>query len=182
MAKSKRVTTPIRTATMVRFRLGSECCALPIGSVHQVIRDTPITRVPNVAEHVEGVINLRGLVVPIVDLKYQLGLGVRTRSERLRLLIVESGGRRVGFSVDAVEGVVQIQEGLLQPAPEVVLAKLSGRFVTGVVTTSDAIVVVLDLEELLATKERARGPRRFTRTTGSVNDADQASAGVSQPH
>jgi purine-binding chemotaxis protein CheW len=134
---------------VVTFHLGRELCALPITDVHQIIRDTPITPVPNVNQHVEGVLNLRGIVVPIIDLKHLLALGVRQISDSHRLLIIDSGGRMVGFSVDAVGGVLEIDESRLQSAPDVVLAKVSGRYVIGVVQHGEDIVIVLDKNEIL---------------------------------
>lgn len=152
MATKDSVDTQVSTVSVVTFHLGSELCALPITDVHQIIRDTPITPVPNVNRHVEGVLNLRGIVVPIIDLKHLLGLGVREISERHRLLIIDSEDRMVGFSVDAVGGVLEIDEARLQAAPEVVLAKVSGRYVIGVVQHQEDIVIVLDKREILSTR------------------------------
>ncbi len=85
MAKKDRVVVQVESASVVTFFLGDEECAVPITSVHQIIRDIPITRVPNVNPDVEGVLNLRGMVVPIIDLKHLLGLGTRVVSEQHRL-------------------------------------------------------------------------------------------------
>jgi purine-binding chemotaxis protein CheW len=149
MAKNERVAVPVRTRSVVTFFLGKEECGVPITDVHQIIRDIPITRVPNVASHVEGVLNLRGVVVPIIDLKHVLGLGTRSLGEEHRLIIMDLGGRMVGFSADRVGGVFQFDESLMQAAPDVVLAKVSGRFVRGVVRRGESIVILLDLQEVL---------------------------------
>ena len=149
MAKPKRVGSQTSTESVVTFFLGEEECALPITEVHQIIRDIPITRIPNVNKHVEGVLNLRGVVTPIVDLKNRLGLGVRVLGDRHRLLIVDIGGRNVGFSVDALGGVFDYETNKLQPPPEEVVARVGGRYVTGVVRRGDSVVIVLSLENLL---------------------------------
>ncbi len=149
MAKAERVETQTRSESAVTFFLGGEECALPITQVNQIIRDIPITRVPNVNKYVEGVLNLRGVVTPIVDLKYRLGLGVRELSDRHRLLIVDPANRMVGFSVDAVGGVFDFSEDQLEPPPEVVLAKVGGNYVQGVVQRGETVVIVLDLNEIL---------------------------------
>jgi purine-binding chemotaxis protein CheW len=149
MARKKRVAAQVRTVTTVAFVLGREECAVPITDVHQIIRDVPVTPVPNVNEHVEGVLNLRGVVVPILDLKHRLGLGVRTLGPRHRLLILEIGGRLVGFSVDAVTGVLEFEESALQPPPDIVLARMEAGFIRGVVTRADSVVILLDTKEVL---------------------------------
>ena len=156
MAKKKRVVTQTRMLTVVTFLLGSEECAFPITDVHQILREAHVTRAPNVNRFVEGVFNLRGLVVPVMDLKFVLGLGVRRRSESQRLLIVEVNKRLVGFSVDSVGGVFEFEERLLQQAPEVVLAKMIGRFVRGVVQRGQSIVVLLDAQEVVKVRKVER--------------------------
>lgn len=156
MAKKKRVVTQARMLTAVTFFLGSEECAFPITDVHQILREAHVTRVPNVNPLVEGVFNLRGLVVPVMDLKFVLGLGVRHRSEHQRLLIVEVNRRLVGFSVDSVGGVFEFEEKLLQPPPEVVLARVIGRFVSGVVQRGQSIVILLNTNEVVRVRKVER--------------------------
>lgn len=149
MPRRKRVTVQVKTLATVTFFLGREECAIPITDVRQIIRDVPITKVPNVSVHVEGVINLRGVVVPILDLKNRLGLGVRALGPRHRLLIVGLGDRRVGFSVDSVGGVFEFEETRIQPPPDVVLARVSSHYVKGVVHRENSIVLLLDIAEIL---------------------------------
>lgn len=149
MAKNERVAAPIRARSVVTFFLGGEECAVPITSVHQIIRDIRITRVPNVSPHVEGVLNLRGVVVPIIDLKHVLGLGTRRLGEQHRLIIMDIEGRMVGFSADRVGGVFQFEETSLQAAPDVVLAKVAGAFVVGVVRRDESIVILLDFHRII---------------------------------
>ncbi len=162
MVANERVTSDARasevqagtgkTLSLVTFFLGDEECGVPIIDVHQIIRDTPITRVPNVSPHVEGVLNMRGIVVPIIDLKHRLGLGVRIISEEHRLVIAEVDGRMVGFSADSVRGVIEVDSGEIQSAPDVVLAKVSGAYVTGVVQRDSSIVIILDTKEILSAR------------------------------
>jgi|WetSurMetagenome_2_1015567.scaffolds.fasta_scaffold162478_2 purine-binding chemotaxis protein CheW len=157
MAKKKRVVTQTRTRTVVTFHLGTEACAFPITDVYQILKETRVTRVPNVNRYVEGVFNLRGLVIPVVDLKLVLGLGVRKRSDLERLVIVEVKRRLVGFSVDAVGGVWSFEEKLLQSAPDVVLSKMIGRFVLGVVQRGQGLVVLLNPAEVVRVRRVERG-------------------------
>ena len=170
MPRKRRLKVQVRTVTTVCFFLGREECAIPITDVHQIIRDVPITKVPNVNAHVEGVINLRGVVVPILDMKHRLGLGVRVLGPRHRLLIVEVGGRLVGFSVDSVAGVFDFEETAVQPPPDVVLARVQAGFVKGVVQKGDSIVVLLETSEVL----NLRGGAEAAETRSAVPSASVA--------
>ncbi len=149
MERTGGLTDQRATHRVVTFFLGEEQCALPITDVHQIIRRTPITPVPNVGQCVEGLLNARGMVIPVVDLKKRLGLGPCVRKDSYRILIVEVGERRVGFSVELVGGVLHFEEDELQPPPEVVLAKVGGRFVRGVVRRGESIVALLDLAKVV---------------------------------
>lgn len=154
MPRKLKKNVVVRSSTLVTFSLGRERLALPITDVHQIIRDVPITRVPNARPDVEGVLNLRGRIVPILDLKHRLGLGVRTMGADLRVLIVETGSRLVGFSVDQVHGVIQVEEAKIQAAPEVVVAKVNSRFIRGVFQHQDKIVILLDTREVLTVSKK----------------------------
>ena len=167
MALVAKKPTFTESFSVVTFKLGDEVCAVPITDVFQIIRDTPITKVPNATNYVEGVLNLRGVLVPIIDLKHFLGLGVRQLGEEHRLMIVELDDRSVGFSVDSIGGVVEIESVDLQPAPEVVKAKMENHFVRGVVRKEDGIVVILDIEEILKNRKDRGG-----------SDATPGSSGV----
>ena len=156
MAKKRQVAPQTRTLTAVTFFLGNEECAFPITDVHQILKEARITRVPNVNRYVEGVFNLRGLVVPVMDLRFVLGLGVRRRGEQERLVIVDVDRRLVGFSVDSVAGVWAFDERRVRPAPEVVLSRMIGRFVAGVIQRDDSVVVVLNTREVVKVRKVER--------------------------
>ena len=156
MARKKRVVSQTRMMTVVTFFLGTEECAFPITDVHQILREAHVTRVPNVNRYVEGVFNLRGLVIPVMDLKLVLGLGVRSHSQDQRLLIVEINKRLVGFSVDSVGGVFEFEEKQLQAAPDVVLSKVVGRFVSGVVQHGQAITILLNTSDVVKVRKTER--------------------------
>jgi purine-binding chemotaxis protein CheW len=156
MAIRRRVAPPQRSLTAVAFFLGNEECAFPITDVHQILKEARVTPVPNVNRYVEGVFNLRGLVIPVMDLRFVLGLGVRRRSEQERLVIVDVNRRLVGFSVDAVAGVKSFDERLVKPAPEVVLSHMVGRFVAGVVQREQGVVVLLNTREVIKVRKVER--------------------------
>jgi purine-binding chemotaxis protein CheW len=156
MARKKRIVSQARMMTVVTFFLGSEECAFPITDVHQILREAHVTRVPNVNRFVEGVFNLRGLVVPVMDLKLVLGLGVHSHSQEQRLLIVEINKRLVGFSVDSVGGVFEFEEKQLQAAPDVVLSRVVGRFVSGVVQHGQSITILLNTIEVVKVRKAER--------------------------
>ncbi len=167
MPQTEQLSSRTGSLSVVTFQLGGEVCAVPITDVFQIIRDTPITKVPNVSSHVEGVLNLRGVLVPIIDIKHFLGLGVRELGEEHRLMIVELDGRSVGFSVDSIGGVLEFDRAELQAAPDVVEAKMERHFVRGVVRRQDGIVVLLDIAEVLK-KRKDRGGSEATPVAGGA--------------
>ena len=156
MAGDDRMTPADETLRVVTFNLGSEVCSFRIEHVHQILRGAKVTRVPNVNRYVEGVFNLRGVVIPVMDLKFVLGLGIRERSEDERLLILDVDGRLVGFSVDSVNGVVEFSRDSMQDAPDVVLSKMIDRFVQGVVRRDGSVVILLNTQEVVKVRKKER--------------------------
>jgi purine-binding chemotaxis protein CheW len=142
---------------VVTFNLGTEECSFPIEEVHQILREAKVTKVPNVNRFVEGVFNLRGVVIPVLDLKFVLGLGMRKPSDSERLLILDVDGRLVGFSVDSVNGVFEFGAEQMQDAPDVVLSKMIDRFIRGVVRRGRSIVILLDTNEIVKVRRSERG-------------------------
>ena len=156
MANDELLSSSASSHRVVTFNLGSEECSFPIEDVHQILREAKVTRVPNVNRYVEGVFNLRGVVIPVLDLKFVLGLGLRGKSDAERLIIIDVDGRLVGFSVDSVNGVFEYDLSQMQDAPDVVLSKIIDRFIRGVVRRGRSIVILLNTEEVVRVRSRER--------------------------
>jgi len=132
---------------MVTFNLGEEY-GVPIGQVQEIVRVGGITMVPNSPSYMEGVINLRGRVLPVLNLRKRLGLSAIEMSNASRIVVTEIGSKVIGLLVDAVSHVIKVPSGNVEPAPEEVL-EIDTDYITGVGKLNDKMIILLDLEKLL---------------------------------
>jgi purine-binding chemotaxis protein CheW len=154
MANKEKMPTWAEVSAVVTFFLGDEEYSAPIANVYQILRDIPLTRAPNASRHVEGVLNLRGKVVPVVDVKHLLGLGIRTLGDDHRVVIVDLEGRLVGLSVDRVGGISRLEAGELVKAPPEVLDRINDRFVSAAARRQGASLPILDLSQIVRAAEQ----------------------------
>jgi purine-binding chemotaxis protein CheW len=138
---------------MISFVVGDQQYGVDIRKVREVIRVGEITPLPHAPSFVKGVINLRGDVIPVIDLRQKLGLDSARGSATERLVVVEIAEKLVGTIVASVRSVVRVREGQLEPAPEW-LGGLTGDFVTGVVRLEEKLIVVLNVETILTSGEK----------------------------
>jgi purine-binding chemotaxis protein CheW len=139
---------------VVSFTLGAEEYAIEITRVEEIILVEGITRVPQSPAYIEGIINLRGLVIPVVDLRKRLGVGAGSRDERTRVVVARLGGTIVGMIVDAVSQVMRIAKADIQPPPGTI-ACLAGEYLVGVASRDGRMLLLLDLERVLGVDEAA---------------------------
>lgn len=146
------VTTPVepeeRQLHLVTFSLGREQYAVPIDLVREVVRVTDITRVPHAPAHIRGVMNLRGRILPVMDLRTRLGLEAGETTHRSRVVVVEIERRVLGLLVDAVAQVTRLGEGRVTTPPEEVRAAGQGA-ITGVAHLGERLLVLLDVARVL---------------------------------
>jgi purine-binding chemotaxis protein CheW len=112
-----------------------------------------ITRVPNAPPFVSGVINLRGRVIPIVDLRERFGLTKKENDKNTRIIVVELKGRVVGFVVDSVQEVLRIPKRITEPPPPMV-AGIGSEYITAVGKLEDRLLILIDLERILTSTEQ----------------------------
>ncbi|HWI40891.1 MAG TPA: chemotaxis protein CheW [Verrucomicrobiae bacterium] len=137
---------------LVTFRLDREEFGVEIHSVQEIIRATDITPVPGAPSHVEGVINLRGKIIPVVNLRRRFGLGAREKDDQERIVVVELGEKRLGMLVDSVSQVLKIPAGVVEEIPEEATS-LDHSYILGVGKLEDHLIIILDLgPALLAAK------------------------------
>ena len=137
---------------LVTFKLGEEEFGVDILKVQEIIRMLPITKVPNAPEFVEGVINLRGKVIPVIDMRCRFGLPPGKRDSHTRIKGMDLQGQVVGFVVDAVSEVLRIPESTVE-APPAVVAGIGSEYMRGVGKLEDRLLILLDLDRLLSEKE-----------------------------
>ncbi len=134
---------------LVTFALDREEYAVPISQVREVIRVGDLTRVPEAPQHIRGVTNLRGRILPVVELRSRLGLApLETPGPRARIIVVDSGGRILGLLVDSVSHVLKVSAGMVIDAPSEV-ASTQGNYVNGVARLESRLVIMLDLDRAL---------------------------------
>ncbi len=140
---------------LVSFLIENEEFGVDILNVQEIIRPVDITRVPNAPAFVEGVINLRGRIVPVVDLRKRFNLPQRERDKNSRIIVVELGDKIVGFMVDAVREVLRVDASVIEPPPELAIG-IDAHYITGVAKLDDRLLILLDLERILTEEEKHR--------------------------
>ncbi len=132
---------------LVTFEVAGEEFAVDILSVQEINRMMVLTRVPQSPPDVEGVINLRGRIIPVVDLRKRFGMTTAERNESNRIIVVEVFGRVIGFIVDRVHEVLRIDGGIVEPAPSMVCS-IDSEFIAGVGKLQDRLLILLDIQKL----------------------------------
>jgi purine-binding chemotaxis protein CheW len=140
--------TSERLLQVVSFRLGGEEYGLEILRVQEIIRMVGLTRVPNSRKFVEGVINLRGKLIPILGLRKRFGLEPRESDRGTRIIVVEVAGEVIGFEVDSVSEVLRIPVETIEPPPR--LSRHNNEYVSGVGKLQDRLLLLLDINRVLA--------------------------------
>lgn len=137
---------------LVTFSIGEEEFGVNILKVQEIIRTMEITKLPRAPDFVEGVINLRGKVIPIIDLRRRFGLAPRGHDKNTRIIVIEINNIIVGFVVDAVSEVLRIPASTVEPPPPVV-AGVESDYVSGVGKLQDRLLIMLDLDRLLSSED-----------------------------
>ena len=139
---------------LVGFIIGKEYFGVDILMVQEIIRAAPITAVPNSPEFVEGVINLRGSIIPVVELRKRLNLFMQdSKPEDSWILILNIKGRVTGFIVDSVTEVLKIDETTIEPPPDIVVAGLESQYIRGVCKIDEKLLILIDFERILLVEE-----------------------------
>lgn len=136
---------------VIIFQLKDEEYALPVKQVGSIERMQHITRVPQAEPFVKGVINLRGVVTPILDLRIKFGIEEAEPSDSTRIIIVHIPNLEVGLIVDAAYDVIDIPADAVEPSPEVV-GSLEADYIEGVVNLENRLLILLNMEKVLSLK------------------------------
>jgi purine-binding chemotaxis protein CheW len=143
-----------RETQIVGFRVGRETFGIPIMALSEIVRVPEITAVPDAPGHLEGVINLRGKIVSVVDLRKRFNKPATALTRHHRILVVEHRGRLVGMIVDSASEVLKIAESDIEPAPA--MMKEGGLdCVTGLGKFQKRLIILLDIDKVLTVRENA---------------------------
>jgi len=142
-----------RILQLVTFKLENEEFGVDILKVQEINRMLTITKIPNAPSFVEGVINLRGKIIPIVDLRKRLGFNSRAYDKSTRIIVVELDGLVLGFIVDSVSEVLRVSESTVEPPPSI-MGGIESDYIEGVGKLDNRLLILLELGKIFATKDR----------------------------
>ncbi|KXG78376.1 Chemotaxis protein CheW [Fervidicola ferrireducens] len=137
---------------IVIFGLGSELYGMDIYELQEIIRMVEITRIPKAPSFIEGVINLRGKVIPIIDLKKKFGIVGDENSSERRIIVANIGEQKAGLIVDHVSEVTTVRDEDIEQPPAVL--GLESRFISGLAKLGERIVILLKADEILNAMEK----------------------------
>lgn len=137
----------------VVFKLGNEEYGVPITQVKEINRLTGTTKVPRSPVFVEGIINLRGQIIPIIDMKKRFDLQLTEYTGDARIIVIQVGTHTFGVEVDLVSEVLRINSANIEPAPHIVCS-IDAKYITGVAKVGERLLIILDLDKLLSDEEK----------------------------
>ena len=138
---------------LVVFNLANEDYGVDIGAVDGIVKMQAITKVPQAPDFVEGITNMRGEVLPVLDLRKRFGLPLSETTKDTRIVNVEVDGVKVGMVVDAVTEVLRVAEEEVEP-PSPLVTTVDSAFITGIAKVDERLIILLDLERVLTTEEQ----------------------------
>ena len=141
---------------LVTFMLGAEEYGVPISQIQEIDRLAKITKVPKAAEFIEGITNLRGEVIPVLDTRKRFDLDIKPPDDRSRIIIVDLGGVKTGLVVDSVREVLNLARKDIAPPPESIGSSIDQQFISGIgkVDAGKRMIVLLDVEKILSLREK----------------------------
>jgi purine-binding chemotaxis protein CheW len=134
------------------FRLGEEEYGIDIQKVQELRGYDVVTRIANAPDFIKGVVNLRGIIVPIIDMRIKFNLGVPTYDQLTVVIVLNVGGRVVGMVVDSVSDVISLSAEQIKPAPEMGAA-LNTDYLMGLGTLDERLVILADIDKLMSSTE-----------------------------
>ena len=138
---------------LVIFKIGNEEFGVPISQVREIVRLVPITPVPHAPDFIEGVVNLRGKIVAVIDLARRLNLKAALRSDNARIIVVEVEEDTVGMIVDEVTEVLRITQENIEQTPELIAAEIHQKYIKGVGKLGERLIILIDLLRIFSSDE-----------------------------
>lgn len=154
---------------LVVFTLGQEEFGVDISQVREIVRLVQITYLPKAPTFIEGVVNLRGQVLAVIDLSKRLGVVSKERSENTRIIVVEVGENTVGMLVDSVSEVLRLPSDFVEEVPSLVETEVPEHYIRGVGKLKDRLLVLLDLNKILSPEEVSHVEKHLK--TASIKEA-----------
>jgi purine-binding chemotaxis protein CheW len=143
----------MESTQVVSFKLGPEEYGVDIAQVQEINRMVAVTNVPRAPVFMEGVINLRGQLIPIIDLRTRFGMPRAEHTKSTRIVVTEIGGKRVGMVVDSVSEVLRLPLDAIEPAPDMITG-VDTEYIRGVGKIDDRLIILLDLAKIVIGSEK----------------------------
>ena len=138
---------------LVGFRLGKEEFAVDILNVNEILKMLEVTEVPNSPDCIEGIVNIRGRIIPVIETRLKLNMQKKEYDKDTRIMVVETNDKTVGFIVDEVNEVLRISKDITEPPPDLVTANIESDYITSVARLEDRLLILLDLKKLMSSEE-----------------------------
>ncbi|HOV79658.1 MAG TPA: chemotaxis protein CheW [Bacillota bacterium] len=153
MSKTERELGSMENQLVV-FQLAEQTYGIDIASVFEIIRMETITRVPRTPDFVEGVINLRGKIIPVIDLCKRFNLAISERTNSSRIIIVDVDGNTIGMIVDAVSEVLRVPVDSIEPPPPMIHG-INAAYLRGIAILDEKLIILLNLDKILYEHEKS---------------------------
>lgn len=142
------------TTQLITFQLAEEEYGIDILKVEEIqrMKEISLTRVPQAEEYIEGVVNLRGNVIPVVDLRKRFGLKEKKMDKQTRIIVVNINERSLGFLVDQVNEVIDAEKDSIDDPPQEIV-KIDSSFIQGIVRHEERLIIMLDIENIITSFE-----------------------------
>ena len=138
---------------LVIFELGAENFGIEIASVEGINKMMEITKIPKAPDYMLGITNLRGIVLPVIDLQKRFGMDEQAQSDETRIVVANMDGVKIGMVVSAVSEVLTIDDKVVEPPPPMV-SNVNSEFIVGVAKIDKRLVILLDLAKVLSAEEK----------------------------
>jgi len=175
---AEKNTTAVEERQLVVFDLANEAYGVDINAVDGIIRMQVITKVPMTLDFVEGVINLRGEVIPVVDMRKRFGLQVTEETKDSRIVVVDISGHKVGMVVDAVTEVLRITADSIEP-PSSVITTADSSCLMGIAKVEDRLIILLDLDQVYTETEKYKMHKVSKKTESAKAQTETVATSVS---
>lgn len=152
---------------IVVAELAKEEYGIPIMQVQEIIKPPEITRIPNMPEFIEGIINLRGKIIPVVDLRKRFHLEKKEMTEATRVIVTNIEGSAIGLVADSVSDVIRLAQDAIDPIPSM-MAQIDSQFISGVGKLDKRIIILLNIIKIFSDLEKTSLKRLETDSTGTT--------------
>jgi purine-binding chemotaxis protein CheW len=151
-ALMEKKTNQTASVQIVCFRIGPEEYGIDILKVQEILKLPTVTTLPKSKPYIMGVMDLRGKVIPIIDLSVRFGIADMKSSQSKRAIVVDISGRKVGLAIDSVSHVIKLNTAEVEPPPPVVKG-ISGKYIVGIAKLETGFVVILDISQIFSADE-----------------------------